>query len=134
MSNSNIHLVGEEDDDGDSNSNYNTPIFSKIIYKGDPREQTLLNYLKEVICPFFSFNSFSFVILLINFIVFIISLIPNGLEPSKKGLNFFPLLLKLWKYWVVYGEQKFVNLFLNHIDGLQIVFYMEILNIFFQIH
>ena len=94
MSNSNIHLVGEEDDNGDSNSNYNTPIFSKIIYKGDPREQTLLNYLKEVICPFFSFNSFSFVILLINFIVFIISLIPNGLEPSQKGVKFLPPSIK----------------------------------------
>ena len=103
MPNSNIHFVGEEDDDGDSNSNYKTPIFSRIIYKGDPREQTLLNYLKEVICPFFSFKSFSFVILLINFIAFIISLIPSGLEPSQKGAKFFPpsnktleLLVSLW--------------------------------------
>ena len=89
---SNIHLVGEDDDDRDSNSN--TPIFSKIIYKGDPREQTLFNYLKEVICPFFSFNSFSFYILIINFIVFIVSLIPNGLEPSQKGVKFLPPSIK----------------------------------------
>ena len=58
---SNIHLVGEDNDTDSSNS---TPIFSKLLYKGEPREQTLLNYLKEDICPFFSFKSFSFIILL----------------------------------------------------------------------
>ena len=88
---SNIHLVGEDNDTDSSNS---TPIFSKVVYKGDPREQTLLNYLKEVICPFFSFKSFSFIILLINFIVFIVSLIPNGLEASQKGVKFLPPSIK----------------------------------------
>ena len=86
MKNSNIHEIGEDSTD----SNDNTPIFSKIVYKGDPREQTLLSYLKEVICPFFHFKSFSFIILLINLIVFIVSLIPNGLEPSLKGVKFLP--------------------------------------------
>lgn len=91
MSNSNIHLVGEEDE---SDSNNNTPIFSKISYKGDPREQTLISYLKEIICPFFRFKSFSFFILIVNLIVFIISLIPYGLEPSQKGFKFLPPSIK----------------------------------------
>ena len=94
MSNSNIHLVGESDDNESSYSSYSSPIFSKIVYKGDPREQTLLSYLKEVICPFFRLKSFSFVILMINLIVFIISLIPNGLEPSQKGEKFLPPSIK----------------------------------------
>ena len=80
MNDSNIHVLGEDKDD---NSNDNEQIFLKIGYKGDPREQTLLNYLKEVICPFFRFKSFSFIILMINLIIFIVSLIPNRLEPSQ---------------------------------------------------
>jgi rhomboid protease GluP len=87
MNDSNIHVLDEDKDD---NSNENEQIFFKIVYKGDPREQTLLNYLKEVICPFFRFKSFSFIILMINLIVFIVSLIPNGLEPSQKSEKFLP--------------------------------------------
>ena len=87
MTNSNVHLIGEDDD---SESGNITPIYSKFAYKGDPREQSLLSYLKEIICPFFRFKSFSFIILVINFIVFIVSLIPNGLEPSLKSVKFLP--------------------------------------------
>ena len=87
MNDSNIHVLGEDKDD---NSSEDEQIFVKKVYKGDPREQTLLNYLKEVICPFFRFKSFSFIILMINFIVFIVSLIPNGLEPSQKSEKFLP--------------------------------------------
>jgi membrane associated rhomboid family serine protease len=91
MTDSNIHVLGDyKDDNTNDNENDNEEIFSKIKYEGDPREQTLLSYLKEVICPFFRFKSFSFVILMINLIVFIISLIPNGLEPSQKSEKFLP--------------------------------------------
>ena len=89
-SNANIHLIGDEESDSEKESNHKTPIFLKIVYKGDPREQTFLSYLKEVICPFFRFKSFSFIILIINLIVFIFSLIPNGLEPSQKEYKFLP--------------------------------------------
>ena len=88
-SNANIHLLGEEGD-SDTESSHKTPVFLKIVYKGDPRQQTLFSYLKEVICPFFRFKSFSFIILIINLIVFIVSLIPNGLEPSQKEIKFLP--------------------------------------------
>ena len=91
MTDSNIHVLGDyKDDNTNDNENDNEEIFSKIKYKVDPREQTLLSYLKEVICPFFRFKSFSFIILMINLIVFIISLIPNGLEPSQKSEKFLP--------------------------------------------
>ena len=89
-SNGNIHLLGGDESDNESESNNKTPIFLKIVYKGDPREQTLLSYLQEVICPFFRIKSFSFIILIINLIVFIASLIPNGLEPSQKEIKFLP--------------------------------------------
>ena len=89
-SNANIHLLGDNESDNETESSNKTPIFLKIVYKGDPREQTLLSYLKEVICPFFRIKSFSFLILIINLIVFIYSLIPNGLEPSQKELKFLP--------------------------------------------
>ena len=89
-SNGNIHLLGGDESDNESESNNKTPIFLKIVYKGDPREQTLLSYLQEVICPFFRIKSFSFIVLIINLIVFIASLIPNGLEPSQKELKFLP--------------------------------------------
>jgi rhomboid protease GluP len=89
-SNANIHLLGGDESDNETESSNKSQIFLKIVYKGDPREQTLLSYLKEVICPFFRIKSFSFIILIINLIVFIASLIPNGLEPSQKELKFLP--------------------------------------------
>jgi len=95
----NTNLIGDDDNSSDINS----PIFSKIKYQGDPRKQSFCSYLNEVICPFFTFKSFSFLILMINFIVFIISLIPNGLEPSLKAIKLLPpsietleLLGSLW--------------------------------------
>jgi len=88
--NGNIHLLGGDESDNETESSNKSQIFLKIVYKGDPREQTLLSYLKEVICPFFRIKSFSFIILTINLIVFIASLIPNGLEPSQKELKFLP--------------------------------------------
>ena len=89
-SNNNIHLIGSEEGNSDSENNIKTSIFSKIVYKGDPREQSFLSYLKEVICPFFHFKSFSFIILILNFFIFIFSLIPNGLEASQKDIKLLP--------------------------------------------
>ena len=88
----NIHDLGNNDSDKESN-NLNqdrTQIFFKTQYKGDPRKQPLFNYLKEVVCPFFSFKSFSFAILIINFLVFIASLFPKGLDAGKKNIQFLP--------------------------------------------
>ena len=106
-SNRNIHLIGGgNDNDSDTESTHKTPIFLKIVYKGDPREQTFLSYLKEVICPFFRFKSFSFIILIINLLVFIISLIPNGLEKSQKELKFLPpSTITLDKMGSLWGEK-----------------------------
>ena len=55
-SNNNIHLIEGGDDSNSENSSSQNLIFSKIVYKGDPREQSFLSYLKEVICPFFRFK------------------------------------------------------------------------------
>lgn len=92
MSNSNIHGV-------DHNSNYNNdrydpndnvPLFARYRYKGDPKEQSIPNYIKEILCPFFSFKSFSFIIIIINIIIYIISLIPHGLNNYDIELYFLP--------------------------------------------
>ena len=112
-SNKNIHLIGGGEGESDSESSHKTPIFLKIVYKGDPRKQTLLSYLKEVICPFFRFKSFSFIILIINLLVFIISLIPNGLEGSQRGYKFLPpsiiTLDKMGSLWGAKIRESFIE-------------------------
>lgn len=91
MSNSNIHGVGESNQSENYNAQNNSlPLYARGIYRGDPKQQSLPSYLKEVICPLFTFKSFSFVILIINLIIFILSLIPHGLEQSHLEQAFLP--------------------------------------------
>ena len=66
------------------------PIFLRGNYKGDTREQPILDFLKRTICPFFTFQSFSFIIIILYIIVFIISLIPHGINEWKKKYHFLP--------------------------------------------
>ena len=110
-SNNNIHLIEGGDDSNSENSSSQNLIFSKIVYKGDPREQSFLSYLKEVICPFFRFKSFSFIILTLNFIIFICSLIPNGLEPSQRDIKLLPpstiTLDKMGSLWGIKLRESF---------------------------
>ena len=94
MSNANIHGV---DHNSNYNNNYNNQyssgqegLFNRSNYKGDPRAQSIISYLKEAICPFFSFKSFSFIIIVVNIIIYIISLIPNGLSTNDYYFYFLP--------------------------------------------
>lgn len=109
MSNSNIHGIDHDAPNHYSNNQYdpsdNAPIYSKFLYKGDPKQQSIPNFIKETLCPFFSFKSFSFIIIVINIIIYIITLIPHGLDdfdmdyyflpPSQKTLDDFG---NLWGY------------------------------------
>ena len=92
MSNSNIHGVGDNfySDNNQSNSNDKVPIFSRNLYKGDPKEQSIPSFLKETLCPCFSFKSFSFIIIVINIVIYIISLIPHGLNQYELKQYFLP--------------------------------------------
>ena len=96
MSNSNIHGIDHNSNSNNmfTNNQYDPdqsePIFAKFMYKGDPREQTIPNFLKESICPFFSFKSFSFIIIVINLVIYIITLIPHGLNDSELKIAFLP--------------------------------------------
>ena len=95
MSNANIHGFGDSNSRSNNSDRYydpndQTPLFYKISYKGDPRSQSIPSFLKEVICPFFHFRSFSFVIIMINIAVYIASLIPHGLESSSIKAKFLP--------------------------------------------
>ncbi len=90
MSNANIHGV---DHNSNYNNNYNNQyssgqegLFNRSNYKGDPRAQSIISYLKEAICPFFTFKSFSFIIIVVNIIIFI----------------FFLLQMILWNFLGIY--------------------------------
>ena len=94
MSNSNIHGIDHNSHNSPNyfrNNQYDpndtAPIYSKFLYNGPPKEQSIPNFIKETLCPFFSFKSFSFIIVVINLVVYIITLIPNGL--SDKELNYY---------------------------------------------
>jgi rhomboid protease GluP len=84
----NIHRVG--DSDGENNSHDSEPLLQKFSYKGDPRTQPVLNYLKELVCPFISLKSATFVILVINVLIYLITLIPHGIDPFYKYYYFLP--------------------------------------------
>ena len=93
----NIHGFGETDSNNNkTNDDYQysyddpTPILLKRRYTGDPRNQSIPNYLKETLCPFLHFRSFSFIIIIINVVIYIISLFPHGLDDSYKELYFLP--------------------------------------------
>ena len=90
MSTPNIHGFGDNTRDKNDPYEDSTPLLLKINYRGDPREQSIPNYLKQTICPFFSIKSFSFIIIVINIIIFIISLIPFGLNQNLINGYFLP--------------------------------------------
>jgi len=108
MSN-NIHGVGDLDSGNKKteelyyNQDDNTPIYSKFNYKGDPRFQTIPSFLKDLICPFFHFKSFSFIVIVINVVIYIGSLIPYGLDDSYLDQDFLPPSSETLKYGYLYG-------------------------------
>lgn len=76
--------------DNQYTQNDSEPLLLKIQYKGDPRAQSIPNFLKQTICPFFTFKSFSFIIIVLNTIIFIVTLFPHGLDSDDKGKFFLP--------------------------------------------
>lgn len=93
MSNSNIHGINHNQGYNNNNQydpNDTEPIFSKFAYRGDPKQQSIPSFLKESICPFFSFKSFTFIIIVINIVIYIITLIPHGLDDGDLYLYFLP--------------------------------------------
>ena len=85
----NIHGFGETDP-GDNNNNNNndnqysyddqTPILLKRRYTGEPRHQSNPNYLQETLCSFLRINSFSFIIIVVNVAIYIISFMSSWLK------------------------------------------------------
>jgi membrane associated rhomboid family serine protease len=98
MSNANIHGLDHNSNDNNNNNNIyrvqqydmnsNESIFSKFMYKGEPREQTIRSYLKEAIYPFLTLKSFSFAVIILNVVMYIVSLCIHGLDNEAK-LNYF---------------------------------------------
>lgn len=93
----NIHGFGDDySNDNNRNDDYRyspddpTPIYAKMQYRGDPKNQSIPNFLKLSICPFFSFKSFSFIIIVINLVIFIVSLFPHGLNQFQLDIYFLP--------------------------------------------
>ena len=84
------------------------PVFSKVSFKGDPREQSVINFLNETLCPTFSFISFTFIVIVINIIAFIVSLCINGLS-SDNTSSFLPVNWKTFEDISLYGYDLRVN-------------------------
>lgn len=57
MSNSNIHGIDHNAPNHYSNNQYdpndNAPIFSKFLYRGDPKQQSIPNFIKKHYALFF---------------------------------------------------------------------------------
>ena len=84
--------------------NSGTSIYSKFSYKGDPREQTVISFIKETICPFFTFKSFSFVVIVLNMVLYIVTLCVHGLDDFFKYYDFLPpSLITLRDFGCLYG-------------------------------
>jgi len=101
MSNANIHGLDHNSNDNNNNNNNiyrvqqydmnsNESIFSKFMYKGEPREQTIRSYLKEAIYPFLTLKSFSFAVIILNVVMYIVSLCIHGLDNYEKYYSFLP--------------------------------------------
>ena len=75
---------------GGGENNDENAVFYQNAYKGDPRKQSFCSLLKDTICPLFSFKSFTFVIIIINTIFFIVTLCVGGIDPSKT-VEFLPV-------------------------------------------
>ena len=98
MSNANIHGIDHHNNSNDADVtkhyeydlNSGTSIYSKFSYKGDPREQTVISFIKETLCPFFTFKSFSFVVIVLNMLLYIITLCVHGLDVVYMYYDFLP--------------------------------------------
>ena len=95
MSNSNIHGVGDNSNNNNNNGYQYVPnsgesVFTRGMYKGNPKEQTVMSFLKEALCPNLTFKSFSFIIIIINLVIYIITLIPHGLSSADINQWFLP--------------------------------------------
>lgn len=110
MSNSNIHGIEHNSDGPDVTKHYQydlyngESIYSKFSYKGDPKKQTVISYLRETICPFFTFKSFSFIIIVVNMVLYIVTLCIHGLDGFYKYHYFLPpSSLTLDQFGSLYG-------------------------------
>ena len=90
MSNSNIHGIGDSKNSNENSDDDSTPLFMRGNYKGDTREQPVLSFLNQSLFPCFKLKSFSFIMIVVNVLVFIISLCPHGLNSFQKEYYFLP--------------------------------------------
>lgn len=102
---SNINFLEDKEGEDKNESSDKKNIFSKVVYRGDPRKQSFFSFLKEVLFPFFCLKSFSFIIIIINTIFFMISLIPYGIDPYYKNIMFLPPSTNTLSFgWLSYIE------------------------------
>jgi len=100
MSNANIHGIDHNNSNNGDNAdvtrhyeydlNSGTSIYSKFSYKGDPLKQSVISFIKETLCPFFTFKSFSFVVIVINIVLYIVTLCVHGLDGFFMYFDFLP--------------------------------------------
>jgi hypothetical protein len=77
---SNIHRLGDFENANNNNAGRSDrmPLIANRQGQGDPRKEHFGSFLKNFCCPMFTFKSFIFVITIIDFIMYIITLIVGG--------------------------------------------------------
>lgn len=115
----NIHDFREHRQQNYTNSQDNEEegpvgVFQESRYMGDPRQESFPQFMKESICPTFKLKSASFVIIILNFLIYIISLTIHGLDPVNKEINFLPpSSLTLDQMGALSGKKLRENFFKN---------------------
>jgi hypothetical protein len=83
---SNIHRIADYENNNNNNRRDRMPMLGgNLSQYPDARKEPFSIFIKNFLCPSFTFKSFVFIISIINLVVYIIS-IAQGIEESKMYL------------------------------------------------
>lgn len=80
---SNIHRIGDFENDNNRNQRGRVPFLNNNRANQDPRKEHFGSFLKNFCCPTFTVKSFIFIIAIVDVIMFIITLVHGGV--GKQG-------------------------------------------------
>ena len=65
-------------------------IYSQFFYKGDPLKKAVISFIKETLCPFFTFKTFSFAVIVLNLVLYKVTLCVHGIDGFFMYIDFPP--------------------------------------------